>query len=171
MSRQLWATWKIRTIRCALNAEINLIKTTFMKYHLKYSCHLWLTNEVPKLLVVVGLFPVTRPADHHSVVLETSQTSNLNQVGRPISQIGGDDHLREALHLLCLHQLTQRLQTHKRVRAVIRDAAKTVIHCSHWKCVLHTQWGGGGEGASGAQIRVYVLKITGQTWSAFWASV
>lgn len=53
------------------------------------------------------------PADHHSVVLQTSQSSNLDQVGCPVSQIGGDDHLREALHFLCLHQLPQRLQINR----------------------------------------------------------
>lgn len=72
-----------------------------------------LTDKVPELLVVLRLFPVSRPADHHSVVLQTSQPSNLDQVRRPISQIGGDDDLREALHLLCLHQPTQSLQIHK----------------------------------------------------------
>lgn len=51
-----------------------------------------------------------RPADHHSVVLQTAQASSLNQMGRPIPQIRGDHHLREALHLLCLHQFTQSLQ-------------------------------------------------------------
>lgn len=79
--------------------------------------------------MVLRLFPVSGPADHHSVVLQTSQSSNLDQVGRPISQIGGDDHLREALHLLCLHQLTQRLQRgkHKTVRVKNRDCVHVFV--------------------------------------------
>lgn len=65
-----------------------------------------LTNEVSKLLVTLRLFPVSGPADHYGVVLETSEPTNLDQMGRPVSQIGGDDHLRKAFHLLCLHQFT-----------------------------------------------------------------
>ncbi|TNN48748.1 hypothetical protein EYF80_041052 [Liparis tanakae] len=56
---------------------------------------------------------VPGPADQHGVVLQTSEASPLDQVGRPVSQIGGDDHLRETLHLLRLHQLTQRLRDNR----------------------------------------------------------
>lgn len=69
--------------------------------------------------MVLRLFPVSGPADHHSVVLQTSQSSNLDQVGRPVSQIGGDDHLREALHLLGLHQLPQRLPINRERRRLL----------------------------------------------------
>lgn len=62
------------------------------------------------MLVVIWLSPFVWPADHHGVVLQTPQASSLNQVGRPVPQIRGDDHLREALHPLCLHQFTQSLQ-------------------------------------------------------------
>lgn len=60
--------------------------------------------------MVFWLSPAVRPADHHGVVLQTPQAPSLNQMGCPVPQIRGDHHLREALHPLCLHQFTQRLQ-------------------------------------------------------------
>lgn len=84
--------------------------------HVGYS----LTDEVAELLVVFRLSPVLRPADHHSVVLQTPQTPSLNQMGCPIPEIRGDDHLREALHPLCLHQFTQRLQEIREKDEVVR---------------------------------------------------
>lgn len=73
-------------------------------------CNRRLANEIPELLVVFWLSPVVWPADHHGVVLQTPQAPSLNQMRRSIPQVRGDHHLSEALHFLCLHQFTQRLQ-------------------------------------------------------------
>ena len=62
------------------------------------------TNEVPPRLVVFLLPPVAGPADEHGVVLQTPEAPRLNQVGHAITQVGGDHHLAEAFHFLCLHQ-------------------------------------------------------------------
>lgn len=90
--------------------------------------------------MVLGLFPVSGPADHHSVVLQTSKPPNLDQVGRPISQVGGDDHLREALHLLCLHQLTQRLQIHSERKDSRHSQYRWVMLYSHVCVITGSVW-------------------------------
>lgn len=68
-----------------------------------------LTNEVSPALMILGLFPVAWPAGQNGVVLKTTQPSGLDQVWCGVPHVGGDDNLTEALHLLRLHQLPQRL--------------------------------------------------------------
>lgn len=94
-----------------LNLFIFFLNIAIIKGHEDEAVNSFFTNEVPELLVALGLLPVLRPAHHHSIVLQTPKSSNLDQVWCPISHVGGDDHLRETFHPLCLHQLTQRLQT------------------------------------------------------------
>lgn len=67
------------------------------------------TDEVPAGLVLVALLPVARPGHQHGVVFQASEPADLEQVGGGVTQVGGDGHLTEALHLLRLHQFTQRL--------------------------------------------------------------
>lgn len=78
------------------------------------------------MLVVVRLSPVVGPADHDGVVLQTPQAPCLNQMGCPVPEIRGDHHLRKALHPLCLHQFTQRLQEIREEDEVMRR----LIHSS-----------------------------------------
>lgn len=65
-------------------------------------------------MVIVVLLPVARPGHQHGVVLQAPEATGLEQVGGGVAEVGGDGHLTEALHLLRLHQFTQRLHTNLR---------------------------------------------------------
>lgn len=78
------------------------------------------TNEVPPGLVLVSLLPVAGPRHQHSVVFQASQPTGLEEVGGGVTQVGGHGHLTEALHLLSLHQFTQRLERQDREELLSR---------------------------------------------------
>lgn len=66
-------------------------------------------------MVLLALLPIAWPADQDGVVLEAAQPTGLDQVRGGVTQVGGDHHLAEALHLLALHQLLHRLQSKRQV--------------------------------------------------------
>lgn len=79
--------------------------------------------------MVFRLSPVVRPADHHGVVLQTPQAPSLNQMGCAVPEIRGNHHLREALHPLCLHQFTQRLQQIREEDEVMKELTDSREEC------------------------------------------
>lgn len=61
-------------------------------------------------MMVLVLLPVLGIIDDQSVVAQASESSSLDEMRGGLAQVGGDHHLTEALNLLRLHQLPQRLR-------------------------------------------------------------
>lgn len=92
--------------------KVKAEKQNFMATHkATYSLRSGLrTDQVPPGLVIICLLPVARPGDQNGIVFQAPQPAGLEQMGRGVTEVGGYGHLAEALHLLGLHQFTQRLE-------------------------------------------------------------